>query len=148
MCIDMNVKYAPITCCGCNFRFAVPEDVKRRWQQNGDVFYCPSCKSGQSYRDNDLDVALRKVAKYKEQLEHATERSRKNWERYEVAERRRKAQKGVATRLKNKLKRGECPCCEQEFPDIKKHIEKEHPDFGLETDAKKKEQEFDVARRN
>jgi hypothetical protein len=40
------------------------------------------------------------------------------------------AERAAKTRYKNKLARGQCPCCKATFTDLAEHIKSEHPDFA------------------
>ena len=37
--------------------------------------------------------------------------------------------RGVATRMKNRIKVGVCPCCNRTFQDLAKHMASQHKDF-------------------
>jgi len=54
-------------------------------------------------------------------------------ERAERTERRLSAQKGVTTRIKNRVANGVCPCCKRSFTDLRRHMETKHPKYA-ETD--------------
>jgi hypothetical protein len=43
----------------------------------------------------------------------------------------RAAFKGQVTKLRNKLARGECPCCSMVFGNVREHIKFKHPEFSL-----------------
>lgn len=60
MNVDYKITFEPLRCCMCSFQFAIPEDVKRRWQSDGKTFYCPSCKTPQGwYEDTDKEKLKR-----------------------------------------------------------------------------------------
>ena len=50
-------------------------------------------------------------------------------------ERRTAAYKGVATRIRNRVARGECPSCNQSFADLAKHMAEEHPEYAEAEEA-------------
>jgi hypothetical protein len=41
------------------------------------------------------------------------------------------ATKGHATRLKNRIAKGVCPCCNRSFPQMREHMRTEHPEFTV-----------------
>ena len=40
------------------------------------------------------------------------------------------AQKGVTTRLKNRVQKGVCPCCNRYFAQLQRHMTTQHPNFA------------------
>jgi hypothetical protein len=47
----------------------------------------------------------------------------------QAARRSAAAHKGWATRIRNAIADGRCPCCHQTFPDVRAHIATNHPSF-------------------
>jgi len=47
----------------------------------------------------------------------------------EATERQLSATKVVVTRIKNRVGRGVCPCCNRSFGDLHRHMTTKHPDF-------------------
>lgn len=45
----------------------------------------------------------------------------------EMTERRRRAAKGQLTKTLNRIKAGMCVICNQQFPDVERHMAEEHP---------------------
>jgi hypothetical protein len=50
----------------------------------------------------------------------------------EETERRLSATRGIVTRIKNRVGRGVCPCCNRTFNDLARHMAGKHPDFAAE----------------
>lgn len=44
-------------------------------------------------------------------------------------ERSAAAQRGVLTRLKNRVAAGVCPCCHRSFKQLSEHMKMKHPDY-------------------
>jgi hypothetical protein len=47
----------------------------------------------------------------------------------DAARRGAAAQKGQKTRIKNRIARGVCPCCNRSFADLGAHMQQKHPHF-------------------
>lgn len=65
------------------------------------------------------------------------EESRDSWRKSsETNARRLSAQRGVTTRIKNRVKHGVCPCCQRTFRQLAAHMKSKHPDFVSTTESK------------
>lgn len=111
-------------CCKCGISFAMPSQYRNRLRDNpGSTFYCPSGHA-QHYTGKS------EAQKLREQLtsaQHSLEYSR---ERAQQAIRSRNAMKGQVTKIKNRIGKGVCPCCNRSFPSLASHMETEHPEFA------------------
>lgn len=47
-------------------------------------------------------------------------------------ERRLSATQGVVTRIKNRVGKGVCPCCNRYFANVHRHMANQHPEFAAE----------------
>lgn len=45
-------------------------------------------------------------------------------------ERSRNAYKGQVTKVKNRVSKGVCPCCNRYFKNLHRHMENKHPDYA------------------
>lgn len=53
-------------------------------------------------------------------------------QQHERAERRTSAARGQITKIKNRIGRGVCPCCNRSFENLARHMGSEHPTFTAE----------------
>jgi phage terminase Nu1 subunit (DNA packaging protein) len=74
--------------------------------------------------------------KLEKQLANVQAEASRNETRYrderasrERNERRLTAQRGLTTRMKNRMKLGKCVCCQKEFSNIAAHMKTDHPKF-------------------
>lgn len=104
-------------CVNCGMRFGVPESFDKMRLEDGRSFYCPAGHS-QSYtrRRDELEAARARASALQDQL-RATEKS--------LA-----AQKGQNTKLKNRVGKGVCPCCNRHFANVERHMASKHPDYS------------------
>ncbi|MEA3246271.1 MAG: hypothetical protein U9Q74_08965 [Gemmatimonadota bacterium] len=56
-------------------------------------------------------------------------------DRADRGDRQIRARKAVATRLRNRMKAGRCPCCSHRFTDLREHMRTEHPKWNPERAA-------------
>ncbi|WP_409029415.1 hypothetical protein [Gracilimonas sediminicola] len=120
--IDMKI----IHCCQCGMPFAMTEDFSDRRLKDGKNFYCPKGHSQYYTSGREKDKEIEKLKgerdRYKNRMYHYKEEA-------EHKENQRRGHKAAHTRLKNKIQKGECPCCGEVFSDLKHHMESQHPDY-------------------
>lgn len=128
LAIEINTRFEVIYCYECKIPFAVPAVIRADWQQNGENFYCPNGHI-QHYTESDVQRLNKKLKREQEQLE--LERKRTQWAQQAArnAENRRRAEKAAKTRIKNRVAKGVCPCCNRSFPNLHRHMETKHPDY-------------------
>ena len=131
--IEARVQLQVYTCATCGILFALEERwVQMRSERDNGVARGWHCPAGHVnvYRKNDLDRAKEQLA-----LEHLLlERTRAARDRAQdlasKRERQLSAQKGVTTRIKNRIARGVCPCCNRSFENLHRHMQTKHPDYA------------------
>jgi hypothetical protein len=121
------------TCYKCNTRFGMSDITYRSSQERKgeQEFFCPN-GHGQVYikDESDLTKVRRERDRLRQQVARLMDERREETDRADAEKRRASAQKGVATRLKNRVKAGLCPCCNQSFKNLAQHMESEHPNFA------------------
>lgn len=122
--------------CWCGVQHAVPKslrDLQIRQHNDGRTvqgIHCPlghvHVPSGQTEADK-----LRNQLAAKENA-IAYERSRHDQTRAELreTENRRRAEKAAKTRIKNRVSKGVCPCCNRHFENLQRHMQGQHPDYA------------------
>ena len=126
------------TCCKCKEPFAITAQTQKYLERSGQGFKCPFghlqyYAEGPTEADklrHERDRLKQKVAEKDDEVEYHRQNTATERERAEAAERSARAQKGVATRLKNRAKAGVCPCCNRSFQNLASHMKNKHPDFG------------------
>lgn len=109
------------TCCKCHVQFAMTKELRRQRIKDGEVFHCPN-GHGQHYAESD-------EAKWEKALANAQSTTDYYRNQEHVARLQLRAAKGQMTKLKKRMVAGLCPCCEKNFTNLKKHMDKAHPDF-------------------
>jgi hypothetical protein len=134
--IDVSVNLVTETCCvsTCGILFAVPEDWQRQRRRDHTNFYCPNGHH-QAYQAKTKEEQLRdELAKAKQALDYQRQRGDRLEDDKTHLKHQVRAQKGVATRLRNKAIAGICAFCEHEFANVAEHVRAEHPSESLEED--------------
>lgn len=121
------------TCVTCGIYFGVPIDFDKKRREDGGPFYCPNGHR-QHYTDTEVAKLTRELARKDQELAQQKEETTRQRARANREERRVSAQKGINTKLKNKIANGTCPCCDKLFPDLAGHMATEHPDYEAAKD--------------
>lgn len=122
---SVTTTYTVIDCCSCGALFAVPDLVNAELLSSGRSFYCPNGHS-QRYSDSlqkQLKAERDNVARLNARI--AQERAHSD-----ALERSRRATKGQLTKVKNRVAKGICPCCNRSFADLAAHMATKHPNYA------------------
>jgi hypothetical protein len=119
--------YTVHACASCGVEFAVSDGYDSRRRDDGRRFYCPNGHT-LSYSDTVYDrLQKAKDALAREQARHDQTRAQRD-----ATERSRRATKGQLTRVKNRVAKGVCPCCNRSFADLAAHMATKHPEYAVE----------------
>lgn len=126
--LPIEHQFDTVTCCACGMVFAAPSNWIGKRREKHDTFYCPAGHNLHFPGKSDAEVL-------REQLER--EKRRHEFTRNELAqtEKRRRAEKGAKTRIKNRIAGGACPCCNRTFENLGRHMATKHPDFATNQEA-------------
>lgn len=113
-----------VRCYACGVRFGIGVGLYRRavLDKKGWV-YCPacgeqSCWTGKTEAEKLRDELIRERARLDQtraQLEHV--------------ENRRRAAIGQVTKIRNRISKGVCPCCNRHFDNLAAHMKSQHPTY-------------------
>lgn len=125
------------TDCGlCGGVYAITESYRLQCYEQGTGWTCPYCKASWGYFG---DTAVKRLERELAKSRAAHDQTRAECDRQRElklrTERRLKAQKGVTTRIKNRVRRGVCPCCNRYFENLQRHMESKHADYAASEDA-------------
>ena len=125
-------------CPSCFVEFAIPKAMSEKKFRDGGSWYCPNGHSI-SYTTPTVDKVRAERDALKRQLEQASaaEARERKWRLEASAEaqqvtRQLRAQRGVTTRIKNRIAKGVCPCCNRTFQDLARHMATKHAGFLAE----------------
>ena len=132
-CVNFSLELEVINCWVCGCVFAMSSNLKAEMKSKEQTLFCPKgCRLGlgEPHWKVDMDH-LRQSEKY-----YRT-RSIENRERAEKTERQLIATRGVVTRIKNRVSKGVCPCCNRTFANLTRHMGTQHPDFSDDATGEK-----------
>ncbi len=114
-----------INCGECGGVYAVSQRFYDKCREKGGDWHCPypECRTGWGFSGRGEN------AKLKDQLEKANRRAASANCKAENAEYRRRAAVGQVTKIKNRISKGVCPCCNRTFANLARHMESQHPDY-------------------
>lgn len=112
--------------CSCGGVYAISATFRQEKQEKGGGWTCPYCRCSWGYfGKTELDRAREKA----ERLERDAQQLR---EQRDAAHRQASAQRGVTTRIKNRVANGVCPCCKRSFVELARHMATKHPEYAPE----------------
>lgn len=114
-------------CCNCGIEFAMPLAFQNACRADSKKsFYCPN-GHGQHYATSEADKLRRERDRLKQDAARLQDEIREAREAGAAAQRQASAFKGVATRIRNRVQNGVCPCCNRTFLDLARHMASKHP---------------------
>lgn len=112
--------------CGCSF--GVDSDVYAVKRRENTTLYCPNgCRLG--FGTSEADRVREELAKVRREKEYVEAKLSSARQKTDAVERKLSATKGVVTRIKNRVSKGVCPCCNRTFVNLQRHMASKHPDF-------------------
>lgn len=118
------ISWVEMACGECGLYFCVPSQWQKERVETGKEWHCPNGHT-RVYRESEAE-RLRKQLAAKE-AELSCERNR-----VALRDRQLAAARGQATRLKNRIGNGVCPCCTRSFQNLRRHMVNQHPDWKIQ----------------
>jgi hypothetical protein len=130
--VMIGLQFRAQTCCfaECGVTFALTVQHDNELRDSHRAFYCPNGHR-QWYSQKSEAEKLRdqlEVSKRREQW--ANDRAESQRQQAERNARRAAAARGQVTKIKRRVAKGVCPCCNRTFADVARHMESQHPDFA------------------
>lgn len=132
--------FVHIRCYACKVDFGMDQPTYDTLQKSGARFNCPfghpqHFTAGPTEADQlraKLQAQEQATLKAQEQALRERRWREEASEATRHAERRLAAQRGVTTRMKNRVANGVCPCCNRSFSDLRRHMASKHAGFVAE----------------
>lgn len=130
-----------IVTCWCGMRHAVPTELRefqiRQFNDGRQVtsIYCPLGHQHQPAGETDAERLRKQLEKKEQQLAReralADQQQARLRDKAKKAENACRAEKAAKTRIKNRIAKGVCPCCNRCFGigALQRHLETKHPEF-------------------
>jgi len=122
--------FTVITCSnvGCGVNFALDDEFIAARRKDRQSFYCPNGHS-RWYPGKTEEQKLREQLE-EEQRRVVRLRASEERARAEADHQRSVANgyKGAATKMKKRIGKGVCPCCNRHFTNVERHMATQHPE--------------------
>lgn len=134
---DASVMYKlhPVTCYLCGVLFGLENGYDDRRRNDHKSFYCPNGHSqaylGKSKVEQERDAARQLAERESRRRKWAEEDRDTARAQAEHDRRSAAAYKGWATRIRNRIANGVCPCCNRSFTNVRRHMTTQHPDYQV-----------------
>jgi len=122
-------------CCNCGMPFGMTASFLKRMREKGESFYCPA-GHGQHYTEGEIDKLKGQLREKARQLELQQQWRNEERKAHEKTQRSLTATRGVVTRIKGKVSKGLCPCCQKLFVNLQQHMGTKHPDYEQTMESK------------
>lgn len=138
--ISLTTKLTLRVCPDCGGHFAIAQDYIDRCFELGNfrqTWACPYCKTARGFgegKQQQLEKQIAAAEREKERLGQTIVAVRQQRENARAeAEHFRKSRdgmKGALRKLKIRVGRGVCPCCNRTFADLARHMSSKHPEVA------------------
>ena len=121
-----------INCWKCKTEYALPRELYTAAKKSPDIsFWCPYGHSAH-YPEGETDEQKlrRERDQLRQRLAQRDDVIQQEREAHEATQRQLRAQRGVVTRIKNRVGHGVCPCCSRSFENLNKHMKSKHPEYA------------------
>ncbi len=124
----VNVTLGRCCCSQCSVVYWLTKVHRTQLVETGETFYCPSGHP-QYFADSEINRLKRQLEVSERDRKYYRERREIERAAKESAQRGRAAFKGQVTKIKRRVGRGVCPCCNRQFKDLQRHMEGQHPSW-------------------
>lgn len=135
--IEVVTELETISCYrgDCGILFAVPEHWLTTKRRDHSDLTCPNGHSQAFLKQSREELLKEELKRTQESRDYYQKRNLSLEERQDTLKRQVAAQKGVATRLRNKAIAGECGFCHVRFADVAQHVQAEHTGEAAEEEV-------------
>lgn len=127
-------EFVVVNCGKCDTKFAMSRTMYQKRRTDGETWYCPAGhpRVFAESTKSQLREAQEQIRKERENTTWWKDRA--NWEAAEAkrANNSLRATKGVVTRMRNRIKSGQCPVCGKHIGELEAHIKERHPGYEVE----------------
>lgn len=118
-----------IDCFSCHVTFGLDRTHYNDLLDDGRNFYCPNGHR-QHFIDSKVKALEAQLARSNDAHERTKRCLNRSQDNLSLSRNQTRAQKAAKTRIKNRIAKGICPCCNRSFTDIRRHMETKHPEYG------------------
>lgn len=129
----MFAAMANLQCYKCGVVFGLEQGFQRQRLEDHGQFYCPNGHaqwySGKTDKEQEIDRLSQELRIVTSSRDFHRSRAADEARAAETARRSAAASRGVVTKVKRRIKKGVCPCCNRYFRDLHQHMQGQHPDW-------------------
>lgn len=115
---------------GCGHVVFLSAEHRTERLRDHERFYCSTCGKINYYTaTSDLEDLEGRLNNAIDQRDTARANLQTQRKKTQHKQRQLAAQKGVTTRIKNRIGNGVCPCCKRTFTNLARHMKGQHPDY-------------------
>lgn len=131
--IDNQFNGTFMECHRCKTPMWLPASLNAsalRWREKG-TFYCPYGHPQHFVTGETEEQKLRRERdRLQQQVAERDDEVQRQRNLREGTERQLSAQRGVVTRIKNRVGHGVCPCCSRTFENLQRHMKSKHATYA------------------
>lgn len=129
-----STQLTTINCGKCGGIYAIQERYRQHKSEKSGSWHCPYCETCWGYAKGENQRLREELESERSRL--ASSRASHDQTRAALRDTEKSlvAQKGVTTRIKNRVKNGVCPCCNRTFANLAAHMKGQHPDYANHKD--------------
>lgn len=121
--LSLTLNFEAINCASCGVTFAMTDDYINSRRDDHATFYCPNGHDNLYEGASETEQLRKQLVQAEHQRDSANLTARQvRQERDAVAKAHRK--------MRTRILKGVCPCCNRSFDDLRQHMATEHADFG------------------
>ena len=131
-----------VTCPNCQTVHGIEQHIydaaKQRNEEmtlhcpNGHPWHYPKGDSQTTILRRERDRLNQRLAMKDDELRAKDQDIEEEREKKNLARRQTRAYKGQVTKIKNRVGKGVCPCCNRQFVNLQRHMDSKHPDYSTE----------------
>lgn len=114
--------------CSCGGTYAISQSTYNKCRESGGNWHCPYCRGSISFGESTVDELKKKIDRVCKQRDHAFDSKRLALAEAEHFRRSRDGMKGALAKVKKRVGKGVCPCCNRHFANLQRHMETKHPE--------------------
>lgn len=133
--IRLTTAIRAVDCANCGLTFGISTEFEDRRRNDHRTFYCPNGHSlsfnGPSHAERERDAARQLAERESRRRKWAEQDAERVRAQRDTANRSAAAYKGWATRIRNRIANGVCPCCNRSFTNVRRHMTTQHPGYKI-----------------
>lgn len=133
--VTLGVELTIINCGECGGSYAINERYRETKHTSGGYWNCPYCKCSWGYGTSEIERVRKQLAAETAARERAQQRATELRASVEHERKRVQGYQGALTKVKKRVGKGTCPCCQRHFQNVQRHMATQHPEYATAPDT-------------